>query len=679
MPAATARQLPQSHRFHVQAAALAIAACVCWLLLGSTALAADFTWGGAGYPTTTWSDGANWLGGVAPSSGESIETLTLPKRTTGGGSHNDVSGLGLNHLEVGGSYEVTGEGVNLGSGGLSLTGSESISFLTSMPFDLSSNQTWTVSAPSSKLELSGALSGENSELTINLNKLAQLAFQDILKVMGGGNPDDEVGNVTINGTEEKKKLGESEIIYYNEVFLPSQFNATDGHRLTVNNLVLNSVGSTATGPITANHSTVGLGGTSIGPITAVGSGISLSGNVASLSLDEHSSLGFDIHAPGNSLAEDNQFSSGGSIDLGNSELRLESYQNEERRCPPPVVGQVHTLITTTGSLSGAFANVANGGTVVAECVATAEGPPIVERAYPFRITYNTGGSTKTVTATALPAVPTAYEEPEPPTISGTATQGQSLTESHGAWSNKPTSYSYQWQRCDSAGNNCQAISGAMGQTYTLTVADVGSTIRVQEIASNSEGESAPQVSVPTAVVQAAPAGGGGGGSTGGGSSTGSGTASGGGSTGSSGSTGSGSGSGTSDGGSTATISSAQIVALLTTQLVPSGKAAKIATLLKSGGVTMSFKALEAGTLTIGWYEVPPGAKLAKKTKVKPVLVASGQKSFAGAGTGTITVKLTTAGKRLLKHAKQLRLTAKGTFTAPGTASVSATHSLSITR
>jgi hypothetical protein len=241
----------------------------------------------------------------------------------------------------------------------------------------------------------------------------------------------------------------------------------------------------------------------------VGSHVGLNGNVASLSLDEPSSLGFELHAPGNSLAEDNETSSGGAVDLGGSELALESYENEEKRCPPPDVGQLHTLITTTGSLSGAFGNAANGGTVVAACVATAEGPT-VERVYPYRINYNTGGSTKTVTATALPAVPTAYEEP--PTISGTATQEQSLTESHAAWSNKPTGYSYQWQRCDSEGDNCQNIAGAVGQTYMLTAADVGSTLHVRETATNSEGISAPQVSAPTAVVQAS-SGGSGGGST----------------------------------------------------------------------------------------------------------------------------------------------------------------------
>ena len=96
----------------------------------------------------------------------------------------------------------------------------------------------------------------------------------------------------------------------------------------------------------------------------------------------------------------------------------------------------------------------------------------------------------------------------PPTISGTAEQSQTLAEQHGSWTDSPTGYSYQWQSCGSAGNNCQAIEGATAQTYTLTSADVGSTIRVQETASNTGGSSSPATSAATAVIQSSLPGGG---------------------------------------------------------------------------------------------------------------------------------------------------------------------------
>ena len=88
----------------------------------------------------------------------------------------------------------------------------------------------------------------------------------------------------------------------------------------------------------------------------------------------------------------------------------------------------------------------------------------------------------------------------PPTISGTAQQGQTLTESHGTWSNNPTGYTYQWLQCDGAGANCQTISGANAQTYVPVAADVGHTLRVQETASNAGGSSTPAASAATSVV-----------------------------------------------------------------------------------------------------------------------------------------------------------------------------------
>jgi hypothetical protein len=108
-----------------------------------------------------------------------------------------------------------------------------------------------------------------------------------------------------------------------------------------------------------------------------------------------------------------------------------------------------------------------------------------------------GNGKVTVTYGALAPVNTA-----PPTISGTAQQGQALTEAQGSWTNSPTGFGYQWQDCDSAGAGCAPIAGATGQTYTLSAADVGNTIRVQETASNAAGAGVPATSGQTAVVTA---------------------------------------------------------------------------------------------------------------------------------------------------------------------------------
>ena len=268
------------------------------------------------------------------------------------------------------------------------------------------------------------------------------------------------------------------------------------------------------------------------------------------------------------------------------------------------------------------------------------------------------------------AVPTITT---PPTLSGEAIVGKTLTEEHGAWTGGPIlSYSYEWQRCAGV-VSCTSIPGAEGQSLVLTTEDEGFQIRVLERARNAEGTSAPSESALTAGVSPAggtgPGGGGttkeepkvGSGSTSGGTTgtTGTGTAGG-------GTSGSGAG-----GGAVATISSSQITGALGQVLGAPAKAA-VTKLLKQGILLLPFKAPEAGSLLLQWYELPHGAKLAK-AKAKPVLVASGQVVFSAAGTVTVHLKLTPTGKRLLKNTSGLKVTARASFTPTGKTAISTTR------
>jgi hypothetical protein len=92
----------------------------------------------------------------------------------------------------------------------------------------------------------------------------------------------------------------------------------------------------------------------------------------------------------------------------------------------------------------------------------------------------------------------------PPTIAGTAVQGGTLTEGRGRWTDSPTSYQVQWERCDAADAHCTDIANATAQQYVPAAADLGSTIRVLELASNANGDGAVGESAQTAVVAAAP-------------------------------------------------------------------------------------------------------------------------------------------------------------------------------
>jgi len=114
-------------------------------------------------------------------------------------------------------------------------------------------------------------------------------------------------------------------------------------------------------------------------------------------------------------------------------------------------------------------------------------------------------------------------------------------------------------------------------------------------------------------------------------------------------------------------------------LTASGKAAKIGALLKHGGLTLTFSASEPGTLVIQWWQVPPGAHLAKSAKPKPVLIAQGKAVFSGAGVGKVEISLTRKGRHLLRHATKLKLTSRVRFTPTAHATISATGVLALRR
>ena len=125
---------------------------------------------------------------------------------------------------------------------------------------------------------------------------------------------------------------------------------------------------------------------------------------------------------------------------------------------------------------------------------------------------NTGISTMTPLGASLTSVTTTAGDTQPewrdappvnqigPTISPSTppTIGSVLFASIGTWSDTPSSYTYQWFRCNVSGTTCTtSIQGPSSvASYTVAAPDVGFPIVVQVSATNIAGTSTPAQSPP---------------------------------------------------------------------------------------------------------------------------------------------------------------------------------------
>jgi hypothetical protein len=84
--------------------------------------------------------------------------------------------------------------------------------------------------------------------------------------------------------------------------------------------------------------------------------------------------------------------------------------------------------------------------------------------------------------------------------------------------------------------------------------------------------------------------------------------------------------------------------------------ASIAAILGHGGYPTTAFVPVPGTLTITWSSGSSGTHATRS-----VVVASGSKTFRKAGAAKLKIKLTRAGRALLKRSKHLKLTVAGSF------------------
>ena len=383
---------------------------VAGLVLGSCALllaapvsaAADFTWSGAapagtGLGPLDWSNRTNWVGGTAPSG--SVGTLDFPQLTSSActaspptdtcyGTHNDIIGLDVNELAIndrlGDAYSLSGDGITLGAGGLtaspsgtSVPGEFGASGIF-LPITLGATQSWSINGGSGNpsLAILGGVSGAAAGLTVNLNQPTPTYPGGTLELGG----DVEVGNVSLDGTGGTLFVGDPSFA--------GSLNASDGNTITVSTRVLlDASANTATAGALTVDGSVGVGDdaetTPAGSLSAV-----------SATFNSGSSLAFGIVDTGTTAGTDyGQLTSAGAVNLAGANLSISSdtfNQGQLTGCLGLPFGQVYTLISTTGTLTGTFANVPNGGFIADSCNGSTTD---------YRINYNETGSPQTVTAT----------------------------------------------------------------------------------------------------------------------------------------------------------------------------------------------------------------------------------------------------------------------------------------
>jgi hypothetical protein len=336
----------------------------------------------------SWSSTANWVGGTAPSG--KVATLTFPALTSSEctaiprtaecyESKNDLTGLEAEALSIddGVEYFISGNGISLGAGGLTAAPSandcaEFCSPTIALPMTLAASQTWTITAGIHAFQLSvGSVTGTTSNLNVNFSPEPFLSLNGPV----------EVGTFTASG--------------HGFIGLFGSLNGTDGKPVGLSGgagLFVPFGGSTI-GPLTATEANVSVGqGFAPDATLAVNGGVTLSSSTGFLTYIDHAGT-----TPGTDYS---QVSASEAVNLGGAHLTLALGAEEvagEFPCAKLKRGDVDTLITTTGSLTGTFAGIPDEAVVpFSFCAGEGSG----ENLGSVRINYTAHAVTATILETA---------------------------------------------------------------------------------------------------------------------------------------------------------------------------------------------------------------------------------------------------------------------------------------
>jgi hypothetical protein len=297
-------------------------------------------------------------------------------------SRNDVSGLTAESLQLddANDYEITGDQIAIGSGGLTATPTTGpagpAGDLIEVPLQLSASQKWSITGRGSLREeaglaLAGGVSAAGRSLEVELSDEPSLWFAA---------NDTEVGPITLRGQTASKPGVLNGAVF----LLYANLNSLDGHPVSLSHIYL--WGSGAVGALTTTDAEIEVGS----PAASIEAG--------SATLDSASEIAFSVVGTGSTARNDySQLVSHGPIELNSAKIAVVVQPPKQgASCPVPTPGATYTFVSTTGALSGTFANAPEHGAEIpirfAESCAA-------KPAQKIRISYHESGAAETVTGT----------------------------------------------------------------------------------------------------------------------------------------------------------------------------------------------------------------------------------------------------------------------------------------
>ncbi len=362
-----------------------------------------FTWVGLSSNLEGWSAAANWESDTAPTPSSEISSLTFPHLNSAECtvalptdecyfSYNGVRGLKAESMTVdsGDEYIIFGEELTLGKGGLSISPASDTTGIgyavIGMRLHLGATQTWRLANRSGAkvdedeiaLEGGGVMGSASTGLGIEIGNEAEPFLEEPI----------EVGPLTIAGAEPGKAGVFNGALYLDRADL----NAVDQQPVSLNHIFM--LGSGTVGPLTTDDGEITVG-SGREPAEAI--------EATSATLGTGSRLNFQITGTGTTAREDYaQFVSHGAIELNNAAVEVIVRPPEVGKpCPILTPGETYTFVSTTGTLSGSFANAAESSPELPIRFAESCG---ARPSQTIRIGYHENGGTQTVTGTVEEAV-----------------------------------------------------------------------------------------------------------------------------------------------------------------------------------------------------------------------------------------------------------------------------------